>query len=751
MENFLENFFANLPKTDVKIVRKPIEFGTFLQLTSENPRYYLRDIFQFFYDMVFYFVKYPSNKRLKITNKIFEDFNLDGLLVDGCENPFYADPVFCERFIDLVKSFKKRTLQNHLILFEGPPGSGKSTFLNNLISKIEEYGRTEEGALFKTYWKIDIPGVIEVLEKNGVSNAIIEEEFGGENSIPNVVQDIQKRKSLDFSCPRYDHPILQIPKNLRYDLLDQLIKDRKFKKKLFEDTEYEWIFKDTPCNICLSLYDILYDRFKSEIKVFKMIYARRAVFRRLFGVGVSVYNPSDPICNEPKINLFVQEYLRTLLRTDNIEFIYSDLALTNNGVYALMDIKENNLERLYRLHGIISDGVHKVGTVEERIKSMFIGLVNPEDKQKFENVPSLKDRIIYVRIPYVLDYKTEVAIYKSKFGKEISRLFQPHIIEVFAKIIVATRLEKDSQALRHWIPDPMKYDKFLDKEYIHLKIYSYSNEIPLWMDDADVKKLDKDLFQEIYRESELDGFKGVSGRQSLQLFGDFLEKLTSAKELVGIDKVLNFFMSSELAELKEIPQNILVVIANDYDYIVTQEVKESIYFFNREEIENQIANYLFSINFDLGEKIVCPFTNEEIEVKEEYFEQFEKAILGENSTLLERKKFRKENQHFYVNTTLAQEINILGKKINETQQFQNLYQRYTKTLKENALIPFAGNLNFRTALKEFGEGSLDKFDDKIRRTIEFLINNLTRKFGYSKEGSIQIVQYVLDNNLDKKY
>lgn len=82
-----------------------------------------------------------------------------------------------------------------------------------------------------------------------------------------------------------------------------------------------------------------------------------------------------------------------------------------------MDIK-----RLFQLHGILSDGIHKVGLVEEKIKSIFLDLVNPEDKIHFEDVKSLQDRIIYLRIPYVLDYSTEIQIYKRKFGEQINKI-----------------------------------------------------------------------------------------------------------------------------------------------------------------------------------------------------------------------------------------------------------------------------------------------------------------------------------------
>ncbi|MFN3306862.1 MAG: serine protein kinase PrkA, partial [Candidatus Kapaibacteriota bacterium] len=149
MNDFLKDFFSNIERKEKKIVREPIKFENFLKLIQIRPEFYLRDVFQFFYDMVFYYVKPKGKNKNTLKNDSLQEYDFDALFVEDCENPFFADPVFSDRFIELVKTFKKRTLQNHLILFEGPPGSGKSTFLNNLVSKVEDYARSEEGALFK--------------------------------------------------------------------------------------------------------------------------------------------------------------------------------------------------------------------------------------------------------------------------------------------------------------------------------------------------------------------------------------------------------------------------------------------------------------------------------------------------------------------------------------------------------------------------------------------------------------------------
>ena len=80
--------------------------------------------------------------------------------------------------------------------------------------------------------------------------------------------------------------------------------------------------------------------------------------------------------------------------------------------------------------------------IEENIKTLFMGLVNPNDKEHYEKIPSFQDRIIQVQVPYILDYNTEVAIYKKRFGSKIEKYFLPGVLENLAKIIISTRLVK---------------------------------------------------------------------------------------------------------------------------------------------------------------------------------------------------------------------------------------------------------------------------------------------------------------------
>ncbi|MDD5569591.1 MAG: hypothetical protein PHD97_00370 [Bacteroidales bacterium] len=735
--------------------RLPILFNDFLYLVADQPELALRNIFQLFHDMVHYFV--PEGKdEYEVSNDSigFVRYDFSKMFVRDCDDPFFADRLFANRFMNLAKSFKKGIQNNHIYLFEGPPGSGKSTFLNNLLLQLEAYTKTPEGFMFETYWRLDVDKISNFQEFQNQINIFGKEESGKSNlkqSSEEYLKTTHPKKFLDVPCPSHDHPILQIPKAFRKNFLDELISDEKFKHKIFNDKEYEWILKDSPCHICSSIYNNLINKVGDPLEIFNMINARRMDFSRQFGSGVSVYNPGDEVMKKPITNPTLQKNINELFKNDEIKYIHSYLASTNNGVHTIMDIKEHNVERLIDLHGIISDGVHKVELVEERIKTLFVGLINPEDKRHYENVKSFQDRVITVCIPYILDYNTEVAIYKNKFSESVTSKFLPRVLSNFAKIIISTRLNLDSPAINRWIQDSEKYRKYIDRNLMLLKMDIYTGKIPTWLSEEDIKTFDRQTRKEIIADSENEGAHGISGRQSLNVFNSFISKYTKTGKPVTMEMVKSFFLQDSEKLVEYIPEGFIQSLEDLYDFNVLQEVKESMYFFNETQISNDIQDYLFAINYEPGEKVKCTNTGHLIEISDNFFKNFEAMFLGTTSSEEQRIQFRKDMQSEYVSKTLSQEIKLSGKKITDTEQYKHLFNKFTRNLKENSLTPYIDNANFRRGIIDFGTQTFNAYDEKLKKEIKMLITNLKCKFGYTQEGAKHICVYVLDKDLVRKY
>lgn len=395
--------------------RAILSFDDFLQLTRNEPQRVLRNIFQLFHDMVRSSVVKGKDEYPDDPESIgFVEYDCSKLFIEGMDNPFFVDRLFANRFVRQVESLRQGSQQNKIHAFRGPHGCGKSTFMDNLLKAFEQYTDTREGQGFEIFWEID------------------ESQFSSKNG-----RVCAEPKIIQVPCPSHDHPLLIIPKNYRADFLDKLLSKedvpREMSTKMAEirfrvshEKEYEWVFKEEACTICKSLFWSLFNKLGSIDKVLSMVKVRTYQFDRRLGEGVSVFNPGDRLMEEICLSdKQIQEKLNQIFGANLVKYVFSPHAKTNNGIYVLMDIKGDNKGRLFELHNVVSEGVHKVGGVEERINSLVFVLMNPEDEKDLEkeNMPSLQERIDYKNVSYVMEAGTEVKIYRSILESTLMKSF----------------------------------------------------------------------------------------------------------------------------------------------------------------------------------------------------------------------------------------------------------------------------------------------------------------------------------------
>ncbi len=736
--------------------RDPMPFVDFLEILSGHPEQVLRNVFQVFHDMIKSYIpvgldEYPDDPE----SIHFVNYDCSRLFIQGTDHPFFADRLFANRLVALAETLRRGAQQNKIFIFEGPHGCGKSTFLNNLLLKMEKYANSEEGTRFETVWRLDRKMLGSFRE--GESDHFLEKlsqlldthEFEQSELLESRDGLPWVEDYIEVPCPSHDNPILLIPREFRRRFLDELIADEAFKNRLFSDKEYEWVWLDTPCTICSSLYQALLDRLGAEQDIYNMIYARPYRFDRRLGEGITVFNPGDKAQKETVLtNEILQGRLNHLLRDSNrVHFLFSRYAKINNGVYALMDIKSHNVDRLIELHNIISEGVHKVGDIEERVNSLLLAIMNPEDQTNIQDIRSFLDRVEYIKIPYVLDLGTEVQIYRDAFGDHIDAAFLPRVLHNFARVIIASRLNRKSEALHDWIDDPGKYRNFCDENLMLLKMEIYTGHIPAWLTEEDRRRLTAKRRQRIISESETEGVQGFSGRESQRIFNEFYSMFARKDRMIDMSLLGKYFTRVRPDLSEEIPEGFLDSLLRMYNYWVLQEVKESLYYYNEEQISRDIQNYLFAVNFEPGTEEKCKYTGEKLEITEDFFLGIESRLLGADASPERCSAFRKETQRQYTTYTLTREIISEGKPVTETQLFHALYERYVHNLKEKVLDPILDNENFRRAIKDFNTGDFKTYDKRIRDDVTFLINNLSSKYNYTKKGARDVCIYVIDNKL----
>jgi len=406
---------------------------------------------------------------------------------------------------------------------------------------------------------------------------------------------------------------------------------------------------------------------------------------------------------------------------------------------------------LIELHNIISEGVHKVENIEENVNSLLIALMNFEDKKNIQDFQSFSDRIEYTNIPYVLDLNTEVDIYRNIFGKHIDESFLPRVLRNFARVIISSRLDLRSDALLEWIGDPKKYRLYCDENLLLLKMELFTGHIPPWLSEEDSKQFTAKRRRKILAESESEGAKGFSGRDSIKIFNEFYSKYAREGKLINMSELCIFFTKVRKDLSESIPEKFLESMLDMYDYTILQEVKESLYYYNEEQISRDLQNYLFAINFETGTVETCNYTGDKLEITDEFFESFENRILGARVDKNKRLSFRKDTQKEYTINTLTQEIMLDGHPITATKLYQSLHERYVHNLKEKVLDPFIENENFRQAIKDYGEEGFKTHDKKIKNDVTYLMNNLCDKYKYTQQGAREVCIYVIDNELAKKF
>lgn len=549
-------------------------FEDYLEIVKNNPPV-LRNAFQRVYDMILSHgtEKYFDHKTERNRYKFFSDAK------HGGKDAVFGIEQSLEHLVNIFKSASRGYgTERRVILLHGPVGSSKSTIVRLFKKGLEDYSKTNEGALYSFVW-IDIPD-----EKN------------------------------EQRCPMNEEPLKLISEEggARKEILKLLLGEHAREFTLPVDGDL--------CPACRSWMRILLKQnhgdwtevVKRHIKVYRLILSEKD------RIGIGTFQPKDEK-NQDSTELTGDINYRKIAiygsDSDARAFNFDgEFNVANRGVVEFIEVLKLEVAFLYDLLGASQE--HKIKPKkfpQTDIDEVIIGHTNEPEYRKLQSnefMEALRDRTVKVDVPYITKLSDEIKIYERDyhgeriFGKHIA----PHTLEIVAMWGVLTRLE-----------NPKKANLTLLQK---LKLYD-GKTLPGYTEDS-VKELQKEAARE--------GMDGISPRY-------IQDKISNALVNEQFSTCVNPFMVLNELEaglrhhslIKDDDQRknfkeLLSVAKNEYEDVVKNEVQRAISA-DEEAITRVCGNYIDNIKaYTQKEKVKNKYTGKDEEPDERLMRSVEEKI-----------------------------------------------------------------------------------------------------------------------------
>jgi serine protein kinase len=547
-------------------------FEEYLDVVRTHPLV-TRTAFQRVYDMICAYgtEEVQCGKEKVVRYKFFDDPEDEGRdAIFGLEKPL-------ANFVNVFKSAAHRYgSERRVLLLHGPVGSSKSTIVRLLKKGLEQYSRTDSGALYSFGW----------LETDGA---------------PNIVH-----------CPMHEEPLHLVP----YELRDELVATLNAGRGTYE---YHVTIEGDLCPFCRQMFAERMRRYGGDwARVMGDVRVRRLVLSEQDRIGIGTFQPKDEK-NQDSTELTGDINYRKIAEygsdSDPRAFNFDgEFNIANRGLIEFIEVLKLDVAFLYDLLGASQE--HKIKPkkfAQTDIDEVILGHTNEPEYRKLQSnefMEALRDRTVKIDIPYVTRLADEIKIYQKDYndrrvqGKHIA----PHTLEMAAMWAVLTRLEEPKKA------NLTRLQK--------LKLYN-GKTIPGFTEDN---------VRELKEEAAREGMIGISPRY-------VQDKISNALVANPEENCVNPFMViNELEEglkhhslissdeqRKQYIQ-LLSVVKEEYEDVVKNEVQRAIAA-DEEALQRLASNYLDNVKaYTLKEKVRNKYTGQKEEPDERLMRSIEQKI-----------------------------------------------------------------------------------------------------------------------------
>jgi serine protein kinase len=649
-------------------------FEEYLDLVYQRPEV-TRNAFQRIYDMIMSYgtEEFIDAKKRLIRYKFFSDETFDG------EDAVFGLEISLMRLVNFFKGAARGYgAERRVLLLHGPVGSSKSTIVRRLKRGLEQYTRSDEGAIYTFDWYMGDSANIDA----------------------GTVKDSEWEPD-----PMYAEPLQLIPIEMRARVLE------KINANLPEDQAIT--IKGDLSPVSRYNYRELMRRYGGDwTQMIRHVRVRRYVFSEQDRIGIGTFQPKDEK-NQDSTELTGDINYRKIAiygsDSDPRAFNFDgEFNISNRGIIEFIEMLKLDVAFLYDLLGASQE--HKVKSkkfAQTDIDEVIIGHTNEPEYRRLENnefMEALKDRTVRIDIPYITRLRDEVRIYERDFNRKKVRIhIAPHTLEMAAMWAVLTRLE-----------EPKKANLTLLQK---MKLYN-GKTLPGFTEDN---------IKELRKEARREGMEGISPRY-------IQDKISNALVSYQEEGYINPFMV--LTELETGLKNhalitneedrrrfrdLLSVVREEYTEIVKNEVQRAISA-DEEAINRLCGNYIDNIKaYTQRERLRNSYTGQYEEPDERLMRSIEEKIDIPESR---KDDFRREIMNYI--GALAIEGKTFDYRTNErlyTALELKLFEDQKDSIKLTSLVSRV-------------------IDKDTQEKIDVVKSRLVRDFGYNEQSATDVLNYV---------
>ncbi|OGN07289.1 MAG: serine protein kinase [Candidatus Yanofskybacteria bacterium RIFCSPHIGHO2_01_FULL_45_42] len=505
---------------------------------------------------------------------------------------FFSSPEFSKNdavyglerpLMNLVNIFKSAAQrygpERRILLLHGPVGSSKSTIVRLLKRGLEEYSRTDEGALYYFGWIT---------------------ELTKDNEIPNIKW-----------CPMNEEPLHLVPEELRETWLTNFNKDH-----ISEECVY---IEGDLCPSCRYIYRELMKRYQGDWqKVMEHTRIRRLILSEKDRIGIGTFQPKDEK-NQDSTELTGDINYRKIAEygsdSDPRAFNFDgEFNVANRGIIEFIEVLKLDVAFLYDLLGASQEhSIKPKKFAQTDIDEVIIAHTNGPEYNKLQSneyMEAMRDRTLKVDIPYVTQLDDEVKIYRKDYNPERIRgkHIAPHTLEVTSMWAVLTRLEEPKT----------------DQLTLMQKLKLYNGKT--------LSGFTADNIKELKNEAKKEGMFGISPRYvqdkiSNALVSDINEVCVNPFMVMNeVEEGLKHHSLITTDEVRKRYKELLAMVKEEYEEIVKNEVQRAIAV-DEEAIKRLCGNYIDNIKaYTQGEKVKNKYTGRDEEPSERLMRSIEEKI-----------------------------------------------------------------------------------------------------------------------------